>query len=360
MKRDKSFFGSGWYSQPNWVVDKHPIGDPEKPVTFLDKHERLILSCMFRRAGNDGTCRPSKERIADDTGLSSKTVQRTIPKLEEKHLIEVHSVPGHPNTYSIDMSTIRAWGKRFEAEMDALKASKKGGLTDPPRDKTEGEAGLTVPAGRTDCPEGEDSQSPEVQQQQVQPNEVQQQGDVVAAMIDIGVEEKTAIKLWKTYSEKLIYKQIENLKRKCQVKKPKIPAGWLIDAIKYDYSLIKINKDKTRLSISRLIVYERAEDEDLYPDHGTPIIQDKGEHPDLYFSTKYIEHFIPYDKVKTIEDVKNGELYFTIKPDTKNKYTLPVPCGHAEFIDGIKTVKEIKNGRRNEQEGKIPAQRDCC
>ena len=55
----------------------------------LSPTERLLMLALARHADKDGVCWPSHSRIAALTGLTVRTIQRTLPALVERNHLDI-------------------------------------------------------------------------------------------------------------------------------------------------------------------------------------------------------------------------------------------------------------------------------
>ncbi|WP_455553086.1 helix-turn-helix domain-containing protein [Escherichia sp.] len=60
-----------------------------------------LLLFIGSKCNDDGVCYHSHETMSKITGLSVKTIKRTMPELMENKLIEVKAVPGKSNHYRL-------------------------------------------------------------------------------------------------------------------------------------------------------------------------------------------------------------------------------------------------------------------
>lgn len=78
MTKNNDFVrGSGWFALPNFVWDENE----------LSLYEKGVISNLLRRLGGDGSCFPSREKIAKDTGMSVRKTQQVLKSLTKKGLI---------------------------------------------------------------------------------------------------------------------------------------------------------------------------------------------------------------------------------------------------------------------------------
>lgn len=70
---------NGWTKIPNKLILSENLGGNEK----------LVLLVLLMRSINNKNCFPSRPRIAKESGLNIRTVDKTIKTLEEKKFIKV-------------------------------------------------------------------------------------------------------------------------------------------------------------------------------------------------------------------------------------------------------------------------------
>lgn len=77
---------NGWVRLPNWLIDD----------ANLSLYELAVYTVLLRfRDPKTGTCFTGMSTIADRARVSRKTVERVIPKLEAKGMIQVQRWPDH-------------------------------------------------------------------------------------------------------------------------------------------------------------------------------------------------------------------------------------------------------------------------
>ena len=70
--------GEGFVMIPNWIAR----------TGFLNPAEYMLYGYLLGRANDAGKCWPSLSTIASETGISKRTVQRTLDRLEERKAIK--------------------------------------------------------------------------------------------------------------------------------------------------------------------------------------------------------------------------------------------------------------------------------
>ncbi|PMG38573.1 hypothetical protein BCU93_13580 [Vibrio breoganii] len=77
-------------------------------------HEKLVLLCLHDRVDAKGECFPSQELLAEDTGLSKRSIVRAIKTLVDKEYVSVKRVSRkgmYPvNHYHVNVSKVLALG----------------------------------------------------------------------------------------------------------------------------------------------------------------------------------------------------------------------------------------------------------
>lgn len=333
MKNLRDYYGSGWYSAPNWVSDEYPKGDPDNKLTFLDDKEKAVLDALFRFGGSDGMCDDvSKERIAAAKSMSVKSVQRALndkDKLKDKELVDVIYRPGRKSVYVLNMEKVREWSARFHAELQEFRVQYKCGQSDQ---------GHADPGQRDHTPRSERPHTQVTQSIQHKTKEKkQQQQSVVDVLLELGIRETKAIKLAHNYNRDRIEKQIKNYKQEIkrrQKKNRNLPrTGWLIGAIEEDWEFIpdgvKVDKKQT----FELYV-KKMQDDGYIEEHGEVVALPAGLHRTLFFFTGNYKGYVPYSQVSKLEDIKNLPEYNIEVPGDGELETVPGPS--ITFIDGIK------------------------
>ena len=119
---------------------------------------RLVLLKLADHADSDGICWPGTKHIARDTGLSDRTVRRTMRTCERMGLVESEARPGMATRYRLKLAE---WLAEYDAQgADTVSAptpdtvSPPGGdrQTAPTPDTGSAEGGHTRPQGRTPAP----------------------------------------------------------------------------------------------------------------------------------------------------------------------------------------------------------------
>ena len=82
---------NGWTKIPNKLILSEKIGGNEK----------LVLLVLLMRAMNSKDCFPSRPRIAKESGLNIRTVDRIIKSLEAKKFLKVDRT-NNVNSYKIN------------------------------------------------------------------------------------------------------------------------------------------------------------------------------------------------------------------------------------------------------------------
>lgn len=75
--------------------------------------ERMVLINLLERLGQNGKAWPSRQRMADDLGISTKSVDRAVARLVANGWIStVRRGLGQPNDYYVDVARLLSWAER--------------------------------------------------------------------------------------------------------------------------------------------------------------------------------------------------------------------------------------------------------
>ena len=74
----------------------------------LGSREKLVLLAISDHLGSNATAWPSWNRLAARTGLSERTVSRSLERMEAQEVINVQRVTGKPSRYSINLDWLKA------------------------------------------------------------------------------------------------------------------------------------------------------------------------------------------------------------------------------------------------------------
>lgn len=111
---------------------------------------RSVLNCLAVRANDDNQCWPSRAQLAQEAGVTEKTVSRAIKELKELKEIEVKRNP-YGQTYTICLNEmLRIVPSGIESDVTDCPAegtNKDRDVTYCPQEK-----GHLVPLDVTDCP----------------------------------------------------------------------------------------------------------------------------------------------------------------------------------------------------------------
>ncbi|MEZ9302127.1 helix-turn-helix domain-containing protein [Vibrio breoganii] len=76
----------------------------------ISSTEKLVLLCLHDRVDAQGQCYPSQELLAEDTGLSKRSIVRALKTLVEKGYVAVKREASHgmypSNKYHVDIDKI--------------------------------------------------------------------------------------------------------------------------------------------------------------------------------------------------------------------------------------------------------------
>ena len=74
----------------------------------LASRDKLVLLAISDHLGSNATAWPSWKRLAARTGLSERTVSRSLEWLEAHEVINVQRITGQPSRYSINLDWLKA------------------------------------------------------------------------------------------------------------------------------------------------------------------------------------------------------------------------------------------------------------
>ncbi|PMM26370.1 helix-turn-helix domain-containing protein [Vibrio breoganii] len=95
--------------------EKHRMLTRTKPhLLGITGHEKLVLLCIHDRVDSTGECFPSQELLAEDTGLSKRSIVRAIKTLVDKEYVTVKRISRkgmYPvNHYRVNVAKVLALG----------------------------------------------------------------------------------------------------------------------------------------------------------------------------------------------------------------------------------------------------------
>ncbi len=345
----------------DFINDKHPtpeytqrfiypeaeIGDP---VLKLNKHERLVLSSIFRHAKVDKpVCYPGARRLADNCSINEHTVRAAVKLLEEKKLITVVKRTGISSVYHINMLMVDRWLWTYRVEYYE-KANKNrcySHYNTLPIDNRDSD--YNTPDDRCYKNGSEVLQNtPSGVIPSINEGNKGNKGtkDIIINLIKCGIKEENAKKLSLRVDHKIIETQIEHYKKALSIDDKKIHPGLLFAASINNYKeswwkktmkkLIDPDSDLKRMVyIYQLRKHSLTDDKYISKEYIT-LESNTNDHPTWYFATNWIYFYTPFYRITTIEDLKTKYDDSISVADPQHEMVKAEIVSTVEFIGGIK------------------------